>query len=251
MLITTIQEITLQAYAFGVYDYLFNECHKTRFEILNMFEKWGEEFEALAQQHEQDTDWFYYDEVDIFVNKKFEEIKLSYLFPAGIAVGDYLTYDGGLYKITGFVHGEIVVDELRPGNDKDWIVCTIGFSQADKIKVLDSEEVMDTTNGHNPELVEEINLAWIEKREKFCPILCALYARDIDEITDADSFQLPEWLDTDEYHNSRVTGCWALYNEMAYNRMCENWDSYAGNYLQHIADDTDLKTILTFLRYEV
>jgi hypothetical protein len=109
---------------------------------------------------------------------------------------------------------------------------------------------MDTTNGHDPELVEKINIAWIECREKFCPILCALYARDIDEITDADSFQLPEWLDCDEYHNGRVTGNWAEYNTMALNQMKKEWDFFAPNYLQHIADDTDLKTILTFLRYE-
>lgn len=250
-LINSIQEITLQAYAFGVYDYLFNECSKTRFEIFNMFKEWGEEFEIIAQQHESDTDWFYYDEIDNFVKRKFDEIKLSYLFPAGIAVGDYLTYEGGLYKITGLEDGTIVVDELRPGNDKDWIVCAIGFSQADKIKILDSEEVMDTTNGHDKKLVEKINLAWAEKREKFYPILCALYERDIDEITDADAFQLPGWLDSDEHHKGIVTGCWEEYNTMALNQMKKEWNLFAPNYLQHIADDTDLETILTFIRYEV
>jgi hypothetical protein len=248
--ITTIQEITLQACAFGVFDYLFNKCNKSRGEILNMFVEWAKEFEEGHKDFDFITQGFYYDEIDAFVNKKFDEIRLSNLFPGGIAVGDYLTYEGGLYKITGFKSGEIVVDELRPGNDKDWIVCTIGLSQADKIKVLYFEEVMDTTNGHNPELVKKINIAWSEKCEKFYPILCALYERDIDEITNSDAFQLPEWIDSDEHHKGVVTGDWSEYNTMALNQMKKEWDFFAINYLQHIADDTDLETILTFIRYE-
>jgi len=232
-LTTTIQEITMQAYSpFGIYDYLFNTCNESRDEIFNRFEAWGKEFEALEKEHEGEDDWFYYDEIDEFLAKKFNEIKLSHLFPAGIAVGDYLTYEGGLYKITGFEDGGIVVDELRPGNDKDWIVCTIGFSQADKIKVLDGEEIMDTTNGHDPDLVRKINQAWNEKREQFCPILRALYARDIKEIMDSDA-----WNWTDDAESVKET----LHDE---------WDFHAYNYLMHIADDWDLKAILYFLRYE-
>ncbi len=234
--VTTTQEITMQAYAFGVYDYIFNECKKSRDEILNMFEEWAKEFVLLENEHEHDTDWYYYDEIDAFVNKKFQEIKLANLFPAGIAVGDYLTYEGGLYKVTGFEDDGIAVDELRPGNDKDWIVCTIGFSQADKVKVLDSEDVMDTTNGHNPELVGKINRAWIERRADFFPILCALYKRDENEIRDSDAFVLSR--DTMEEYGS------------IYEYMAKHWDIEADNYLMHIADDTDLKTILNFLHYD-
>ena len=230
-LTTTIQEITMQAYSpFGIYDYLFNTCNESRDEIFNRFEAWGKEFEEAHKHYVWDGD--YYDEIDDFLREKFEEIKLSHLFPAGIAVGDYLTYEGGLYKITGFEPGEIVVDELRPGNDKDWIVCTIGFSQANKIKILDGEEIMDTTNGHNPELVVKINQAWNEKREQFCPILRALYARDIKEIMDSDA-----WNWTDDAESVKET----LHDE---------WDFHAYNYLMHIADDWDLKAILYFLRYE-
>ena len=237
-LTTTIQEITMQAYSpFGIYDYLFNTCNESRDEIFNRFEAWGKEFEALEKEHEGEDDWFYYDEIDEFLAKKFNEIKLSHLFPAGIAVGDYLTYEGGLYKITGFEDGGIVVDELRPGNDKDWIVCTIGFSQADKIKVLDGEEIMDTTNGHDAELVRKINQAWNEKREQFFPILCALYKRDNDEILASDAFA-----DWDKVSKDYDT----LYEYME-----ANWDVEAYNYLMHIADDWDLKAILTFLRYKV
>jgi len=232
-LTTTIQEITMQAYSpFGIYDYLFNTCNESRDEIFNRFEEWGKEFEALEKEHEGEDDWFYYDEIDEFLAKKFNEIKLSHLFPAGIAVGDYLTYEGGLYKITGFEDGEIVVDELRAGNDKDWIVCTIGFSQADKIKVLDGEEIIDTTNGHDPELDHKINQAWNEKREQFCPILRALYDRDINKIMASDA-----WNWTDDVESVKET----LHDE---------WDFHAYNYLMHIADDLDMKAILYFLRYE-
>ena len=230
--VTTTQEITLQAYAFGVFDYLYNKRDKSRDEILNMFEEWGREFVLLENEHEHDTDWHYYDEIDAFVNKKFQEIKLDDLFPAGIAVGDYLTYEGGLYKITGFEGDAIVVSEIRPGTDMDRIVRSIDFSQADKIKILDSEEIMDTTNGHDPELVEKINRAWNEKREQFCPILRCLYERDIKEIMDSDA-----WNWTDDAESVKET----LHYE---------WDIHAYNYLMHIADDTDLKTILTFIRYE-
>jgi hypothetical protein len=233
-LTTTIQEITMQAYSpFGIYDYLYNTCNESRDEIFNRFEEWGKEFEELEKEHKGEDDWYYYDEIDEFLVKKFDEIKLSHLFPAGIAIGDYLTYEGGLYKITGFGCGEIIVDEVRPGNDKDWIVCTIGFSQADKIKILDCEEIMDTTQNHDPELVRKINQAWNEKREQFCPILRALYDRDIKEIMDSDA-----WNWTDNVESVKET----LHDE---------WDFHADNYLMHIADDLDLKAILAFLRYKV
>ena len=228
--IATIQEITLLAYEFSIYNYLADKLDMSRDEIFNVFEEWGKEFNKVHENYNWNGD--YYDEIDAFVNKKFQEIKLANLFPAGIAVGDYLAYEGGLYKITGFEDDAIVVDEIRPGTDKDWIVCSIGFSQADKIKILDSEEIMDTTNGHDPELVRKINQAWNEKREQFCPILRSLYERDIKEIMDSDAW---DW--TDDVESVKET----LYDE---------WDFHAYNYLMHIADDWDLKAILYFLRYE-
>ena len=243
-LINTIQEITLQAYAFGIYDYFFNERNMSRTDIFNIFVEWANEFEELAKKHEGDDNWFYYDEIDEFVEKKFTEMKLADEF----IEGDYIIYATGLYKITGFTARGILVDEIRPRKDaEDWVVTEIGLSQVKDITLVSGEEIMDTTNGHNPELVAKINIAWNEKREKFCPILRALYERDIDEITDADSFQLPEWLDCDEYHNGRVTGCWDEYNAMALNQMKKEWDVFADNYLQHIADDTDLECILNYL----
>jgi hypothetical protein len=235
-LTTTIQEITMQAYTFGVFNYLFEREHNamSRDEIFNLFEKWGEEFEALEKEHEGEDDWFYYDEIDEFINKKYMELKLADAFPFGIAVGDHISYEGGIYLITSITGRGIAVDEVKPGKDPGWIVTEIGFSQHDKIKILpDYEEIMDTTQNHDPELVSKINQAWNEKREQFCPILRALYARDIKEIMDSDA-----WNWTDDEESVKET----LHDE---------WDFHADNYLMHIADDLDLKAILTFLRYKV
>lgn len=232
-LTTTIQEISLQAYAFGVFDYLFNERNMSRDEILNIFEDWGKEFEDICRAHTDEDDWFYYDEADAFINRKFNEMKLRDNFPYGIAVGDFISYEGGIYKITGTTDRGILVDEIKPREDNKWIVTEIGFSQAEKLKILpDYEEIMDTTNGHDPELVRTINIAWNEKREQFCPILRAFYARDIKEIMDSDA-----WNWTGDVESVKET----LHDE---------WDFHADNYLMHIADDWDLKAILYFLRYE-
>lgn len=112
--------------------------------------------------------------------------------------------------------------------------------EANKKSVVEFEEptvnehtdIMDTTNGHNADLVRRINVAWNNKKEKFSPILIALYERDLHEIFNSDSFQFDEW--TDE--------C------VAYRDLENDWDIHAGNYLQHIANDGDLESILHFVR---
>lgn len=93
--------------------------------------------------------------------------------------------------------------------------------------------IMDATNGHEAELVRRINDAWDKYREEFYPILCALYARDIEEIFQSDAFA---W-------QTDATQEWVL------GEMKAQWDFYAPNYLQHIADNQDLSTILHFLNY--
>lgn len=230
----TIQEITLQAYAFGVYDYLFNERNMSRTDIFQLFVKWAEEFE----ESHKDFDWLqgsFYDEVDDFIGYRLDsmktEDKLKEYFPCGLAVGDFITYERGIFKVTGISERGLLVDEVKPCDEnEDWIVVELGFSQADKIDILpDYEEVMDTTNGHDPELVAKINIAWNEKREQFFPILCALYDRDAEEILNSDA-----WNWTDEIESVREC-------------MRDEWDFHAPNYLQHIADDTDLECVLNFL----
>lgn len=115
----------------------------------------------------------------------------------------------------------------------------------------DDVGIMNTLNNHNPELVREINEKWDKFKERFKPVLCALYERDIDEITDADSFQIERWINTPEHTNGRVADDWSGYNALALSDMIAHWDEFAENYLMHIADDQDLKTILTFVRYDV
>ena len=110
------------------------------------------------------------------------------------------------------------------------------------------EGIMDTTNGHPEDLVRRINVAWVRCKEKFEPILKALYERDIDEITDADSFRIPEWKAWPEYHHGCNINDWGPYNKLALETMKDKWDEYAENYLQHIADGKDLQCILDFVR---
>ena len=236
-LINTIQEITLQAYAFGIYDYFFNERNMSRTDIFNIFVEWAKEFE---ETHEN-FDWMqgsFYDEVDDFLNCRFDSIKIADkirdAFPGGITKGDHISYIGGIYLITGFSERGILVKEIGGVLDSEWETTEIGFSQSDKVKILpDYEDIMDTTNSHNPELVAKINIAWNEKREMFFPIMCALYKRDIEEIMDSDAFTFP-W-----EHGYTA--------DDAYLYLAESWDIEAYNYLQHIADDTDLECILNYL----
>jgi len=67
---TTIQEITQQAYVFGIFDILFNEKNMPRDEIFNLLEKWADEFIEEENKHYMESDWFYYDEIDIFLQNK-------------------------------------------------------------------------------------------------------------------------------------------------------------------------------------
>ena len=129
-----------------------------------------------------------------------------------------------------------MVKEICGMLDSEWETTEIGFSQSDKVKIIpDYESVMDTTNGHNPKLVAKINIAWNEKREMFFPIMCALYKRDIEEIMRSDAFVFVGRLDI-----------WTC--DDAYNYLTKYWETEASNYLQHIADDTDLECILNYLR---
>lgn len=237
-LINTIQEITMESCTLGIYDYFFNERNMSRTEIFNIFVEWAEEFEEAHK----DFDWTQsslYDEVDSFLNSRFESVKNADMFmdafPYGIAVNDYISYEGGIYKITGFSERGIMVKEVCGMLDSEWETTEIGFSQSDKVKIIpDYESVMDTTNGHNPKLVAKINIAWNEKREMFFPIMCALYKRDIEEIINNDAFSF-----------ACASEIWSP--DDAYNYLTKYWETEASNYLQHIADDADLECILNYL----
>ena len=236
-LINTIQEITLQAYTFGIYNYLQDERNMSRTDIFQLFVEWAEDFEKAHENF----DWLqgsFYDEVDDYLGYKFDgmkvEDKVKEAFPYGIAVNDHIIYNGGIYLITGFSERGILVKEVGGVLDSEWETTEIGFSQSDKVRILPNyEDIMDTTNNHNPKLVAKINIAWNTKREQFFPIMCALYKRDIEEIMDSDAFTFP-W-------EHKYTA------DDAYLYLAENWDIEAYNYLQHIADDTDLECILNYL----
>ena len=236
-LINTIQEITLQAYTFGIYNYLQDERNMSRTDIFQLFVEWAKDFE---EAHEN-FDWMqgsFYDEVDDFLTCRFDSVKIKDkirdAFPYGIEVNDHISYEGGIYKVTGFTECGILVKEIGGILDSEWETTEIGFSQSDKVKILPNyEDIMDTTNNHNPKLVAKINIAWNEKREMFFPIMCALYKRDNDEILASDAFA-----DWDKVSKDYDT----LYGYME-----ANWDIEAYNYLQHIADDADLECILNYL----
>ena len=117
--------------------------------------------------------------------------------------------------------------------------------------VVQYNGIMDSGNGHDKHLVEQINEKWLKFKDFFKPILIALYTRDINEITDSDSFKIPKWLEFPEYSTGCDLGEWGPYNKKCLADMTERWDLFADNYLQHIADDQDLETILTFVRCDV
>ncbi|MBP5461435.1 MAG: hypothetical protein J6Y20_04850 [Lachnospiraceae bacterium] len=115
-------------------------------------------------------------------------------------------------------------------------------------KVVSFDGIMNDTGGHEPEMVRRINIAWLEKKPKFKPILCALYERDIDEITDADSFLYDQWKAWPEYDHGCETKDWGPYNKRALEAMVADWEFFAENYLMHVADGKDLQCVLDFVR---
>lgn len=165
--------------------------------------------------------------------------------------GDYAEYEGVVYLITELTDRGYKVKEVSAPVNYHWETIELGFINEPKMKLRPGyEEIIDKWgDAHDPELRRKINDAWNKNREGFCPILRALYARDIDEITDHNAFWYPDWENTPEYKIGRETGVWRAYNSMAYEHMCLEWDFYAENYLSHIADDSDLECILNFLHY--
>ena len=72
---TIAQEITLQAYAFGVFDILFNKLDMGRDVVFNTFEDWATEFEQEEEKHRDDPDWFFFDEIDKLILRKKTELE--------------------------------------------------------------------------------------------------------------------------------------------------------------------------------
>jgi len=87
-------------------------------------------------------------------------------------------------------------------------------------------DIIDTYNGHNPELVRKINTAWKSDKyhNMFSEILLALLIRDHEEYID-------KYCEIEDY-----SGDWAM--------------EHAHEIMEGVCDDLDLETILSFIRYK-
>lgn len=124
------------------------------------------------------------------------------------------------------------------GNDIDANVCdNIELTEKDikheylvgiinEIKRSKYSDIIDTYNGHNPELVRKINAAWRDPKyhNTFSEILLALLVRDHEEYID-------KYCEIEDY-----SGDWAM--------------EHAHEIMEGVCDDWDLETILSFIRYE-
>lgn len=92
--------------------------------------------------------------------------------------------------------------------------------------LLTKDEIMNPHNGHDPKLVNAINSAWNDEEvsKLFEDIIIALMYRDKDEVEE--KIGNIESVTTD-------------------------WYDYTYYYLERVADDLDLKTILSFVRWDV
>lgn len=212
---------------------------------------------------------------EVFVDEVISKHKHKYEFrPGTLYVEDILLFDkerfGGeinvpLYVSDGYASGNGVevkypmlselteeqieeMDEQLGGRISDSGVVYPEDALLVYGKVVSFVGIMNTDNCHDEDLVRRINVAWASRQAKFKPILQALYERDIDEITDSDSFQIRDWTKWPEYEQGKRTEDWSAYNSRALAVLKTQWDIHAQNYLMHIADDGDLQTILEFLR---
>ena len=98
--IATIQEITLEASELGILTILLNEENLSRDEALNIFEKWGEEFERKHEGFDWNGERSYYDEIDAFLVRKRADLT-PYVDQYGAPYdpdGDSWPAGGGLHK---------------------------------------------------------------------------------------------------------------------------------------------------------
>ena len=181
-----------------------------------------------------------------FLDTIFPELKPKRKFK----IGDYISYKGVIYIIRSINKDDYWIKQISDLENPTSIL-GLPFQFESKMTLIpDYEEVISTWgDGHNRVLVAKINHAWNKNRKGFEHILKALYTRDIDEITDSDAFRYQDWLNSPEYEFGCKHNDWKAYNRMALFDMTNDWEKYADNYLDHIADDCDLECILAFLHY--
>ena len=128
-----------------------------------------------------------------------------------------------------------------------------------KEKMTFRKPIIEQGNGLKPELVNAVNEAWKERGSEFFGILTVLYERDIKKIVDMPGFSIDDAVPgtvsesvleslKKGYDHAQETGDWSRYNEAVLQEMRENWYDCAGFYLNGIADDYDLRTILNYLK---
>lgn len=161
-----------------------------------------------------------------------EEVSVRMTFHDGYAEGNGVKlYYPKLSELTSEQIEEI--DRYTGGRIVDSGVIT-PYDVAIKLGEVAHFGVMDGTNGHNKQLVKDINVRWAEDKPMFKPILQALYERDAEEILNSESFTFDEAADA----------------EWVEDYMKTKWDEVAGDYLTNIADDQDLEVILMYVRYD-
>lgn len=234
---------TLQAFADKVFDKFeldeYKFAHGT-----GHIEEYGKEGEIYPAPVDEDGEIYLVDDVETGGREVYAEAKFHDGYAEGF--GFRLEYP----KVSELTPELIHNIDLHCGGRCADSGCITPNDVCLYMGVLTRFGIMNTTNGHNPELVKDINIRWVEDHEMFRPILTALYDRDIDEITDSDAFQLPSWIGTSEYRLGAATEDWTQYNRMALEDMADRWMDFAENYLMHIADDQDLSAILEFVRYD-
>ena len=111
-----------------------------------------------------------------------------------------------------------VINKLPTNVEKDGVLkCAVIVDDVQ----AEHYDLMDTSNGHDKDLVMQINYAWDVAEEPFYDIVRFLVQRDMDE-----------W--EERVHNIPI-------NKLNRREMCYQ-------YCQNVADDTDLQTILNYCR---
>ena len=108
------------------------------------------------------------------------------------------------------------------------------FGNIKSLEIKEYEEIIDTLNGHDGELVEIINILWNKEccRRSLQLIIKSLVLRDLEEFEDT------------MFEGIEEEKCWDLVE------WCDKeFTECAYNYLHRCADDGDLETIIEFCRH--
>lgn len=128
-----------------------------------------------------------------------------------------------------------------------------------KEKMTFRKPVVEHRNSLSHDLVDAVNEAWKERGSEFFSVLTMLYERDIKKVVELPGFSIDDAVPgtvsesvleslKKGYDHAQETGDWSRYEEAVLQEMRENWYDCAGFYLNGVADDHDLLTILNYLK---